>query len=129
VRFYETDAAGIVHFSCFFRFMEEAECELWRQAGLRNAPTPELAFPRVAATFDFRRPLRFDDEFEARIQIAEIRNKAIKYVCEVSVGGELAATGSMTIVCTRKAPGQPVKAIPLPAEVRSRFEVAVMTST
>ena len=34
VQFYETDAAGIVHFSWFFRYMEEAEHALWREAGL-----------------------------------------------------------------------------------------------
>ena len=34
VEFAETDAAGIVHFSVFFRYMEEAEHAVWRQAGL-----------------------------------------------------------------------------------------------
>ena len=126
VRFYETDAAGIVHFSVFFRFMEEAECELWRAAGLRNAPTRDLSFPRVAATFDFRKPLRFDDEFEARIQIAEMRTKAIRYECEVTLGGEIAATGSMTIVCKRVEPGQPPRAIPIPAEIAGRFKPAAI---
>ena len=38
VQFYETDAAGIVHFSWFFRYMEEAEHALWREAGLSIAP-------------------------------------------------------------------------------------------
>ena len=37
VQFYETDAAGIVHFSWFFRYMEEAEHALWREAGLSIA--------------------------------------------------------------------------------------------
>jgi len=124
VRFYETDAAGIVHFSVFFRFMEEAECELWRSAGLRNSPTRDLSFPRVAASFDFRKPLRFDDEFEARIQIAELRTKAIRYECDIIVAGEVAATGSMTIVCATAVPGQPVRAIAIPDSIAARFEVA-----
>ena len=34
VFFYETDLAGVVHFSCYFRYMEEAEHALWRAAGL-----------------------------------------------------------------------------------------------
>ena len=33
VQFYETDAAGIVHFSWYFRYMEEAELRAWREAG------------------------------------------------------------------------------------------------
>ena len=34
VNFYETDCAGIVHFSWFFRYLEEAEHARWRAAGL-----------------------------------------------------------------------------------------------
>src|SRR5689334_6065032 len=34
VQFSETDMAGIVHFSAYFRFMEEAEHALWRAAGV-----------------------------------------------------------------------------------------------
>ena len=53
VQFYETDAAGIVHFSCFYRYMEEAEHALWRAAGLSINPThPVVGFPRVAASFN-----------------------------------------------------------------------------
>jgi acyl-CoA thioester hydrolase len=124
VRFYETDGARIVHFSCFFRYMEEAEYELWRRAGLSNAPTADLAFPRVAASFDFRKPLRYEDEFEARIQIAEIRSKTIRYSCQLSLDGEVAATGSMTVACVAVVPGQPMRAVPIPAHIVDRFESA-----
>ena len=49
VQFYETDAAGIVHFSWFYRYMEEAEHALWREVGLSIAPREEeeVGFPRV----------------------------------------------------------------------------------
>ena len=121
VRFYECDAAGIVHFSWFFRYMEEAEYALWRRAGASLAPTSEMAFPRVAATFDYRRPLRYEDEFEARIEVASIRSKTIRYSCELTLNGELAATGTMTVACVRKTPGAPMRAIPFPPEIIDRF--------
>jgi YbgC/YbaW family acyl-CoA thioester hydrolase len=124
VRFYEVDGAGIVHFSCYFRYMEEAEYELWRAAGLRTAALPGIGLPRVAASFDFRRPLRFEDEFEARIRITSIREKSIAYTCVLTLGDETIATGTMTIACVRVAPGEPMKAIPWPAEVAERLEVA-----
>jgi YbgC/YbaW family acyl-CoA thioester hydrolase len=123
VRFYECDAAGIVHFSWFFRYMEEAEYALWQRAGARLTPTSEMAFPRVAATFDYRRPLRYEDEFEARIQVASIRSKTIKYSCALMLGGELVATGTMTVACVRKTPGAPMRAIPFPPEIIDRFTV------
>ena len=59
MQFHETDAAGIVHFSCFFRYMEEAEHALWREAGVSIARgTGEVGFPRVTPPDDyFRLPI------------------------------------------------------------------------
>ena len=73
VLFYETDKAGIVHFSYFYRYMEEAEHALWRAAGLSIAPPDaSVGFPRIAADFQFLKPLRFEDEFEVHICIVDI---------------------------------------------------------
>ena len=124
VRFYEVDGAGIVHFSWFFRYMEEAEYELWRSAGLRAAALPGIGLPRVAASFDYRRPLRFEDEFEARIQITSIREKSLVYSCVLTLGDDTIATGTMTIACVRIAAGEAMRAIPWPAEIAERLEAA-----
>ena len=124
VRFYEVDGAGIVHFSWYFRYMEEAEYELWRSAGLRAAALPGIGLPRVAASFDYRRPLRFEDEFEARIQITSIREKSLVYSCVLTLGDETIATGTMTIACVRIAAGEPMRAVPWPAEIAERLEAA-----
>lgn len=125
VLFYEVDSAGIVHFSNYFRYMEEAEHAFWRAAGLSIANrTPGVGLPRVAAGFEYHRPLRFEDEFEARIRVADISEKSMRYICALTRGGESIATGSMTIVCVRHVPNEPMKAIPFPAEIISRFAVA-----
>ena len=71
VEFAETDAAGMVHFSMFFRYMEEAEHAAWRAAGLNIWESGEgLSWPRIAAQCDFKSPLKFQDEFEVRSAIA-----------------------------------------------------------
>lgn len=125
VRFYETDAAGIVHFSWFYRYMEEAEHALWREAGLSIAPRgATIGFPRVSATFDFRRPLYFEDEFEVALEVAEITAKTIRYTTAVSRGQTDIATGSMTVACVSKRPGEPMKAIEIPREIADRFQAA-----
>src|SRR6185503_13937724 len=70
VHFYETDAAGIVHFSTYFRYMEEAEHALWRDAGLTIAQrSSDIGWPRVNVSFEYFRPLVFEQEFEAHIRI------------------------------------------------------------
>ena len=125
VHFYETDMAGIVHFSCFFRFMEEAEHALWRHAGISIHPKDsKVGWPRVASSFDYHRPLRFEDEFEVWIRVAEIREKTIRYTCLVTCNGSRIATGSLTIACVSKLPNEPMKSIPIPEDIVSRFTVS-----
>ena len=125
MQFYETDAAGIVHFSWFYRYMEEAEHALWRESGLSIAPPgSEIGFPRVAAAFDFQHPLRFEDEFELDLAVAEITEKTIRYAARVTKGDTLVATGSLTVACVRKRPDEPMEAIPIPDEIIARLQVA-----
>jgi YbgC/YbaW family acyl-CoA thioester hydrolase len=125
VQFHETDAAGIVHFSRFFLFMEEAEHALWREAGLSIARGHDgIGFPRVAAACEFLRPLRFEDEFDVRIRIAAITRRSIRYVCALTRDDEPVATGSMTIVCVGTAGDTPMRAVAIPPDIAARFEVA-----
>ena len=116
--------AGIVHFSWFYRYMEEAEHALWREAGLSIAPAgSEIGFPRVTASFDFHRPLRFEDEFEVRLTIAEITAKTIRYTANVIRSDTNIATGSLTVACVRKIAGEPMRSMEIPADIATRFEV------
>ena len=122
VQFYETDMAGIVHFSWFYRYMEEAEHAMWREAGLSIAQAgSEIGWPRVAASFDFHRPLRFEDEFEVHLQITQIAETTIRYTCLISRGETKIATGSLTVACVSKRPNEPMRSIPIPADIAARF--------
>jgi acyl-CoA thioester hydrolase len=117
VQFSETDLAGIAHFSAFFRFMEEAEHALWRAAGLSiGAAEKTGGWPRVSAAFDYKSPLRFEDEFDVLVQIAEITRRSIRYAFTIRHGEALVGTGTMTAVCTRKEDGM-LRAVDLPADV------------
>jgi acyl-CoA thioester hydrolase len=124
VQFAETDVSGIVHFTNFFKYVEEAEHDMWRAAGLSIAPPHEIGWPRIAASFEYRRPLRFEDEFEVNLRIVEITSKTMRYVAELRKAGELLAEGSLTIICVRRKRGEPIKAIDIPHDIAARFEVA-----
>ena len=127
VQFHETDAAGIVHFSCFFLYMEEAEHALWREAGLSIARgVAGVGFPRVAAAFEFHKPLRFEDEFDVSIRIAAIEEKTMRYACVLTRpdAAERIATGTLTIICVSRGAGIPMKARAIPQDIVERFEVA-----
>ena len=94
VQFYETDAAGIVHFSWFFRYMEEAEHALWRARGPQH-PSARLADRLGARVRDvrYKRPLRFEDEFDVTIRIAAMSRKTIRYSCVLTKDDVTLATG------------------------------------
>ena len=124
VLFYEADPAGIVHFSWFFRYMEEAEHALWREAGLSIAPRrSDVVFPRINAAFEYHSPLRFEEEFDVHIRVAAMTDKTMRYVCEVTRGETKIATGSLTIVCATKQ-GDEMKAVSFPREIAAKFQVA-----
>ena len=125
VQFYETDAAGIVHFSWYFRYMEEAEHALWRAAGLSVVQSgSDIGWPRVAASFEYHRALRFEEEFEVWLRVAAIGAKTIRFVCLLTQGEVRIATGALTVACARHRPDGSMKAIPIPPEIAARFQVA-----
>ena len=120
VQFYETDVAGLVHFSWFFRYMEEAEHAMWREAGLSiHPPDSDIGWPRIASSFEFYRPLRFEDEFDVHLRVAEMTKKTIRYECTLTKNDEKIATGSMTIACVRKKPT--MQGIEIPDAVTRRI--------
>jgi acyl-CoA thioester hydrolase len=125
VQFYETDAAGIVHFSWFFRYMEEAEHALWREAGLSiHPPESDIGWPRIAASCEFHGALRFEDEFDVSIRVEAVARKTIRYACLLTRGDTKIATGTITIACVRKRPDHPMEAIEIPPDIAARFHVA-----
>jgi YbgC/YbaW family acyl-CoA thioester hydrolase len=127
VQFPETDASGIVHFTNFFKYVEEAEHAMWRAAGVSiNQRDRDIGWPRVAASFEFRKPLRFEDEFDVHIRIAEKTGKTIRYAATLRRNGEVHAEGSLTIICVRRVAGEPIKATNIPPDLAALFEVSVL---
>lgn len=126
VEFADTDMAGIMHFSAFFRFMEGAEHALIREVGLSVFHKPEelagdsapLSFPRVSARCDFQRPARCEDWLDVEVAVQRLGNKSVTYAFRFLHDEEELAVGEMTSVCCRMHAGAPPEPIKLPAEVR-----------
>ncbi|HEY7057565.1 MAG TPA: thioesterase family protein [Vicinamibacterales bacterium] len=122
VQFYETDVAGIVHFSWFFRYMEEAEHALWRSKGLSiHPPDSDIGWPRVRASCDFHRALRFEQEFDVTIRVTEVNRRTISYECSITQDNDRIATGDLTIACVRQAPHGTLKSIDIPPAIAACF--------
>ena len=125
VQFAETDMAGLVHFTHFFRYMEEAEHALWRAAGMSIArPGEHRGWPRVSAAFQFKAPLRFEDEFEVSVELGKIGRRTLHYDFRIVKGETLIGTGAIATALVSKVPGEPMKALDLPDDVVAKLRAA-----
>jgi len=123
VQFSETDAAGLVHFTCFFKYFEDAEHALWREAGLSiNPENAPFGWPRVSASCEFIRPLKFEQEFDVEVRITEMTNRTITYAGEIARDGERIARGTWRIACVTKQPDGTLRSTDIPAEVANRLK-------
>jgi YbgC/YbaW family acyl-CoA thioester hydrolase len=125
VEFADTDMAGIIHFSNFFRFMEAAEVDFLRSRGLSVNLILEgqrLSFPRVAASCDFLRPARFEDVLEIAVSIQKLGRKSVTYAFEFFKGEELIARGQVSSVCCRFLPDGPLESVEIPPVIRRALE-------
>ena len=123
VQFSETDAAGIVHFSIFFRYFEDAEHAMWREAGLSIHPEESaIGWPRVAASCEYHRPLKFEQVFDVTVRIGEMTKRTIAYIGEITRNGERIATGTWKIACVNKLPDGSMRSAEIPADVANRLK-------
>jgi acyl-CoA thioester hydrolase len=118
VLFSETDVAGLVHFSNFFRYFEDAEHALWREAGLSIHPEKSaIGWPRVMASCEFFRPLKFEQEFEISLHVAELTKRTIRYEGLITRSGERVAAATWKIACVDRLPDGSLKSAEIPARV------------
>ena len=129
VEFSDTDMAGIMHYSNFFRFMESAEHAFFRSLGLSivHAGEPAVGWPRVHAECDYYAPVTFEDQVEIHLLVSEKKSKALSYVFNFyKITGDSpvrVARGSLTIVCVTLQHGK-MSACHIPSFIADKIEVA-----
>ena|SRR5579863_872477 len=119
VEFIDTDMAGIVHFTNFFRYMEQAEAEFFRSYGHSLAATTHgtgVGWPRVAASASFKSPAYHNDLLEIRIFVRRRGFKSLTLSFEFRRGKTLIATGRIKTAYCRFRPDQPIQSLEIPAE-------------
>lgn len=122
VEFAETDLAGLLHFSEFFRYMEAAEHALLRSLNHRvHQQTPDgvISFVRVHTECDYHKPFYFEDVVDVHVTVREVKTKSVVYDFIFRHADDPQntdhAAGSITVVCIRKRDeGMSTIAIPDP---------------
>jgi acyl-CoA thioester hydrolase len=128
VEFSDTDMAGIMHFSNFFRFMEAAEVDFLGSLDLSvamNQDGKRIGFPRVSASCDYLRPATFLDLLEVSVTVHKVGNKSVTFRFEFSKEGAAVARGQISAVCCRVTGDRHLESIEIPAAIREKLEAAV----
>lgn len=130
VEFRDTDAAGIMHFSVFFTYMEEAEHEFWRNLGLGVHMTGAdgiVSWPRVAARCDYQDRVRFEDMLDIDVRLVRVGEKSATFDFAFSCQGRPVAAGEMTGVCCKISRDGTLRSIAIPREIRDKLPPVTKT--
>jgi len=103
VRWVDTDALRVVHYSNYFRYVETAEEELYRSLGFTFKDLNEkykIAIPRVEAYCGYKSPARFGDILTVILRFGDKTEKMMRYDFEIrrKADDELLSTGYIKIV-------------------------------
>jgi len=128
VEFADTDMAGIAHFSNFFRWMEATEHAFLRSLGFtlhENDQDGMRGWARVHADCDYKRPLRYPDEFEVRLLVRGVHESSIEYAFAFVQAESEVARGALEVVyVARRAGEESMRRTPIPHAIAAAIEVA-----
>lgn len=132
IEFSETDMAGLVHFSNFFKYMETAERDFFEAAGvdlIRTQPGEMVGWPRARAECKFSAPLRFGDTIEIHLAVKSVKDRAIDYQFRIFRRNEdgsrtQAGKGQMTTILAQLSESGQLQSVELPQDLRARITEA-----
>lgn len=130
VAFSETDAAGIVHFSNYYRWMENAEAAFLKSLGmsiLSLTGRDRYGFPKVMTRCEFKGPLRYGDTVNITLHLIQMRSSALRYHFRFHKAGSgasnLTAEGEMVTTYAYLEPDTlEIRAEIIPDNLRARLE-------
>ncbi|MEQ9408427.1 MAG: thioesterase family protein [Fuerstiella sp.] len=126
VQFCETDMAGIVHFSNFYKWMEQVEHDFFRSLGLtivnHQSDGTTLGWPRVSAQCRFESPAKYGDELTVLLTVQRIGVKSLTYDVNFRIEDRPVARGTMKTVCCVVDIDGKLSSIPIPDEYLSQID-------
>lgn len=120
----DLDAAGIVYYGNFLRFVEAAEDDLLIAGGLTRYGVQthhDTVLTRSEFSCSFRSPARPDDQLDVLLSVAESTTMHVRCLFDVRhVPSErLIASGAFEAVCLER---RTLSRVPLPAPLRAIYD-------
>ncbi|USD22262.1 tol-pal system-associated acyl-CoA thioesterase [Microbulbifer sp. CnH-101-E] len=97
----DTDAAGIVYYVNYLKYMERARTELLRSLGYDKPAMPQEGVLLVvhSAEVQYRRSARLDDALRATAAIGKLGRAAVTFEQKIWRGDELICEGVVKVAC------------------------------
>ena len=117
VYYEDTDAAGIVYYANWLRFLERGRTELLRVLGQEHsALRAERGISWVVrrCAIDYLKPARLDEMIEVRTSCGELRGASLDMLQQATRGTEILVRAELMVACMGEG-GRPVR---LPPQVR-----------
>jgi acyl-CoA thioester hydrolase len=114
VLYQDTDQAKVVHHASYFRYLEAARIELWREQGFSyDAFEKEtgLGLPVAEAQMRYRSAARFDDLLEVETWADVATRASVWFAATVKRGDVVLVESRVRLACASFADGQ-VRRIP-----------------
>jgi len=109
VRYGETDMQQVVYYANYLLFAEVGRVAYLRHLGLdytKEFLDKGIDFTIGEAHLKYRAPLRFDDEFDIKVRVGEVRHSswAFEYAIDRADGLHCADVSTVQVVIGRTAP-------------------------
>jgi acyl-CoA thioester hydrolase len=101
VYYEDTDAAGVVYYANYLRFMERARTEYLQELGARISELHNQGVLLVVTHVDisYRRPGRLGDSLEVRTELEEVKTVRATLRQDIHRGDTLLTEAHVTIAC------------------------------
>jgi acyl-CoA thioester hydrolase len=112
VYYEDTDAAGVVYYANYLKFMERARTEWLRALGFEQTTLARehcVVFVVRALAVEYLQPAVFNDELEVTVALTAARGSLLDFAQTVARGQRSLATGNVTIACINTRSFKPVR--------------------
>ncbi|MDD5427638.1 MAG: YbgC/FadM family acyl-CoA thioesterase [Candidatus Omnitrophica bacterium] len=119
IYYHDTDTGGVVYYSNYFKYMEEARTEYLSGLGIDVADymAGGILFAVVHLEADYKSPARYGDKITVSARIDEIGNASIHFTQEVKKADAVLVSAKVVLVCI----SDKMKARRVPEDLKEKY--------
>lgn len=125
VYYEDTDAAGVVYYANYLKYLERGRTEWLREAGFDQSLLADehgLAFAVRTLTADYRKPARLDDALTLQTRIGKLGRARVVFDQQLWRGEELLFTAQVQVACIN---ARAMRAAPIPSWMQQRLRASL----